>query len=414
MPTIQRNITTDPLILPPITGVTAAVEQDVQFVKTQTGMCSVFLRPESGMLVKFASGGPQIKVPAGSRVEIPISQDSTTLWLQGDGADIPSITTSVGIEVTPSGAGNVNPAVTMAPAQMTSANGLLGNNLLTGDGTWFDAAAFQGRMVSLLIATSAGLAGGNLAFEQTNDTTLDPNGGSWQLQDSTTLTQSAGASLTTAASNNYRRMGVITSRYIRLRLTSAITAGTIDTRMLMSHVPFSNVVLSINQATGSSLNTQSTGAAAHSSAATGNPLQVGGRVFNTLDITLASGDAAALLVDTSGRTVVNAEAPPELKFVYRTGGTGFSATADTAAAAAAGASIRRRPRRIRLCNTGVAGALIIKDGATEIDRIVLPASMTQSVEYVLDCRTSANAALNIACSVASMAIIISMDGHNEF
>jgi hypothetical protein len=60
--------------------------------------------------------------------------------------------------------------------------------------------------------------------------------------------------------------------------------------------------------------------------------------------------------------------------------------------------------------------LIIKDGSTEIDRIPLPASMTVPIEvkFGATVRTSANAALNVACSVASMAVDHSLYGITEF
>lgn len=313
----------------------------------------------------------------------------------------------------------INPSVNLSTFQTTgvvvdSVTGVINANIFDGAvGTWFDASAFVGKYVSVFITTSAGLVGGNLSFEQSSDAVLDPNGGAWSLQDATSTSDNQGASLTTAASTNYRRAGVVLSPLIRIRTSSAITAGTVQMKFIFSNTPYSNTMLPV-RANGSSA-VPVAGNVSHSTASTALPVLTGGRVFNTLDTTLASGDAALHLMDTSGRLVVNTVAPPELKWVYRTAGTPFTATADTAAAAAAGASIRRRPRRVRARNTSAtAGALILKDGATEIDRIWLPASMTEQREYEVDCRTSANAALNIACSVAAMSLDISIDGINEF
>jgi hypothetical protein len=314
----------------------------------------------------------------------------------------------------------VNPSVSLATFQTTGvviapANGLISTNAYDGAvNTWFDASAFVGKYVLVFITTSAGLAGGNLAFEQSADATLDAAGAAWNLQDSIAGTDSQGSSLTVAASTRYRRSGVVLSPLIRIKLSSALTAGTMQIKFVFSNTPFSNTITAIRNSTGAPA--VMVGSVSHSSSVTSiAPVLIGGRVFNTLDTTMANGDGVALLLDTSGRAVVNTEAPPELKWAARSGATPFSATADTAAAAAAGSSIRRRGRKLRIRNTSAtAGALIMKDGTTEIDRVWLPASMAAMVAYDLDCRTSANAAFNIACSTVGMSVDYSLDGINEF
>ena len=159
------------------------------------------------------------------------------------------------------------------------------------------------------------------------------------------------------------------------------------------------------------------GAGAHSAAVAGSPVRVGGKGISAIDTTIATGDTSDLITDLSGRLINNPDGCiPELAWKFVSAGTAFSATADTAAAAAAGASIRRRALWGRFRNTSAtAGYLILKDGATEIDRIPLPASMTTSVEYQFgpNVRTTANAAFNVACSVASMAVDHSLYGCNE-
>ena len=159
------------------------------------------------------------------------------------------------------------------------------------------------------------------------------------------------------------------------------------------------------------------GAAAHSAAAAGNPVRIGGKGISAIDTTIATGDTSDLITDLSGRLINNPDGCiPELAWKFVSAGTAFSATSDTAAAAAAGATVRRRALWGRFRNTSAtAGYLILKDGSTEIDRIPMPASMTNAIEYKFgpNVRTSANAAFNVACSVASMAIDHSLYGCNE-
>ena len=201
----------------------------------------------------------------------------------------------------------VQPATSFAltPTQTTSVNGVLNYDILSSSVSgWYDAQAYMGRMVSLTWQSSASAAGGNMAFEQTNDTTLDATGGAWNLQDSTASSQSSGATLTLAASTTYRRMGVITSRYIRIRLTSALTAGTVDMRVFFTSMSYTPMFMNVVNSAGSALNMQALGSAAQGATASGNPVFTGGVAKTAQPSARTDGQIVAPLSDKTGHFIM--------------------------------------------------------------------------------------------------------------
>ncbi len=158
------------------------------------------------------------------------------------------------------------------------------------------------------------------------------------------------------------------------------------------------------------------GAAGDSAATSGNPALVAGRIRTAVQTDYADGDAANLRCDQNGRLIIS-DIPADKGLTWTYAMTGFSATADTAAAAAAGASIRRVLGKGFVRNTSATpGFLIFKSATTELFRVPMPASMTTPIPIDMSgyYRTAANAALNVACSVASMAIDGNIGGYNEF
>lgn len=256
--------------------------------------------------------------------------------------------------------------VSFTPAALTSVTGVLNANLLTGDLTWFDATAFLGQYVAFAIITSAGLTGGNVAFDQSIDPAVD-SGGSWNSQDATAITQSMGASQTVAASTVYRRVGMVSMPWIRLRLSSAITAGTVRAVAIFSAVPFSNPTTTVNQATGSSLNVQVIGAAAHSAAASGNPARVAAKAKTTNDTTLADNDTSDLIADAATGGLVNKPySPSALDFNAPAAAGGIvNTTSATTIRVAAGASLRSYVTMVDLSWDALTNATeyVIRDGA---------------------------------------------------
>jgi hypothetical protein len=256
--------------------------------------------------------------------------------------------------------------VKLTPAALDNVGGILGANLLTGDATWLDVTSYMGQHVAFAIITSAGLAGGNVAFEQSIDPAFDP-GAAWNSQDATAITQSMVSSQTVAASSVYRRVGIVAMPWIRLRLSSAITAGSVRAVIIFSAVPFSNIVSAINQAAGSALNAQVTGSAAHSSAASGNPARVAAKAKTTNDTTLTDNDTSDLIADAAtGGLVSKPYSPSALDFNIPAAAGGIvNTTTATTIRAAAGASLRSYVTMVDISWDALTNATeyVIRDGA---------------------------------------------------
>ena len=144
--------------------------------------------------------------------------------------------------------------LTVAGASYNSTTGLINVDLLTGSTSgWYDAIAFLGRSLSFVMATGASTAG-TITYEQTDDTTLDPSGFGLNCQDATLSTSASSGSQALAASTFYRRECPILHRYVRLRISTAISAGTVQVTAQFSPVPYQPRVLTVAQATAGSLN----------------------------------------------------------------------------------------------------------------------------------------------------------------
>lgn len=305
-----------------------------------------------------------------------------------------------------------NPSMSLATTQTTgvvvdSTSGVLNANLYDGQvSTWFDASAYVGKYCEVLIVASAGLVGGNIAFEQSGDAILDPSGGSWNLQDITSGSDSQGASLTTAAATVYRRGGLVTSPLIRQRLTSAITAGNIQIKYIFGNTGYLTQV-NTRSATGSANNVQATGPAAHSSPASGNPLRGAAKAKSTTDTTLVDNDTSDLIADPSnGGLVQKPFGPSPLDWTYPAAAGGIvSSIADVQIAAARTAGIRNflTGGQLSWDALGAATEFVIKDGATVIWRHKIAAGVADKmpVELNTPLRGTAATAMNIALTVST-------------
>ena len=93
---------------------------------------------------------------------------------------------------------------------------------------------------------------------------------------------------------------------------------------------------------------------------------------------------------------------------------GHGGVPDGAGTHKAGAGIRRYVTAIQVINTNaVATEFVIKDGATVIWRIWLPASMTTpwDIDFPTPLRSSANAALNAAAITSGASIYLDAQGY---
>jgi hypothetical protein len=101
---------------------------------------------------------------------------------------------------------------------------------------------------------------------------------------------------------------------VRLRLTTATTAGTTTIRVRGMHqVPF--FLMNNTTVSGSVTATGVAGAAAHDAAISGNPVRMAGRALTAAYTTVATGDTADLITTLQGVQITKQNQIPELEFV---------------------------------------------------------------------------------------------------
>jgi len=256
----------------------------------------------------------------------------------------------------------------------------LNANLLSGVvNEWTDVR--NANSVSVMIRTSAGTGTPTVAFEQTND----PAGvgvGVIQMELLTSLTPTPLTSATLAASATVLYVGSIHCRYVRFRLSSAQSGGTIQAFASFSQLPYTRAVTTVHQPTAANMQVTTTGTAtvtgntAHSSSSTGNPVRVAGRVVTTSDTTLVNSDVSDLMMTSAGQAIVKSWSSAENDW-FATNLTITGATFTTLRAAP-GANLRNYLTTLQLQNVSasISTYQVLLDGTTEGFRVQLPASMT--------------------------------------
>ena len=192
-------------------------------------------------------------------------------------------------------------------------------------------------------------------------------------------------------------------------ITAEITAG----RGQASGGQAIATVFTGSTATGTaSLNVQ--GPAAHDAVVSGNPVRIGGRALSAAYTTVATGDIADLVTTLQGVQVTRPWQIPELEWSYASAAGGIINTTDVVLTAAAGSGLRRYITSVQLKNTSaVATEVVLKDGSTIIWRGHVSASMTSSEQIIFSnpLRTTANAALNVACITTAAAVYVNAQGY---
>jgi hypothetical protein len=127
-------------------------------------------------------------------------------------------------------------------------------DLLTGNASgWYDASQFHS--VSVQIVGGAGISAGAIFFEQTNDTSAAAAGNVWPVEEDTTLTPTPQiAAITIAASTTRMFRSAVTARYVRVRVSTGFTGGTVQAVAVFSQVPYSRMVQTVAQATAGNMN----------------------------------------------------------------------------------------------------------------------------------------------------------------
>lgn len=170
--------------------------------------------------------------------------------------------------------------------------------------------------------------------------------------------------------------------------------------------------------TVSTVTTLANGQTAHSSASTGSPVRVGGRVITTLDTTLAQGDASDLAVTTGQQLVTKAYASSENDWQYATPiASPITNTTGVAIKAAGAASIRNYVTGLQMINTSATASVVtLQDGATVVWTGYLPASMTTMicVEFPTPIRGTAATAMNFVVNTTGTNTFVSAQGYQSF
>lgn len=119
---------------------------------------------------------------------------------------------------------------------------------------WLDVSGYKS--VTIQIQTGAGISAGVLTFEQTNDTTASSAGNVFLVQDATVLTSNPQTTYTLTASATKTYAAPVLSRYIRVRVSTAVTGGTVQATACLSQTPYANNYVVAIQSTGASLQAQ--------------------------------------------------------------------------------------------------------------------------------------------------------------
>jgi len=318
------------------------------------------------------------------------------------------------------------------------------NNILstTAGTAATDATGYRSAMIQVI---STG-TGGTFIFEGSNDnvnfvTILAYN------QSVVTGTPISAAITATASSIGYSLP--VNFRYIRLRIATTITGGSIQAFSKFMQTPFAPAVNQIAQNTAGNLNTTSViasgavtsvgtitslgtvtslttlanGQTAHSSASTGSPVRVGGRVNTTLDTTLIHGDASDVMITSAGQVIQKPFGSAENDWQYAAAASGIVNTTTAVTIKAAGAaSIRNFITAITIMAEalGAATELVIRDGAagTVIFRTKIPATglPTTNIEFPTPLKGTAATLLEVATLTASVtgAVYVNARGYQSF
>jgi len=223
-----------------------------------------------------------------------------------------------------------------------------------------------------------------LQFRVLNGSTAPASGTTWTI--GTVAVENYASQQVTLA--NSKVMGSGSAASVRVENTHAVTA---------------------TNATAANFNAQVIGLAAHSAAASGNPVRIGGRVTETTpatqDQTRAAGDVSDPAISTGGQLLTKPFSTAEIDWHYvaATSGIVSTTTAVTIKAASGTAGIRNYITSIDVSaiGAGTASELVIRDGAagTVIWRIQIPAlgfNNPFTIEFPTPLRGTANTLLEVA------------------
>lgn len=278
------------------------------------------------------------------------------------------------------------------------------NNILT---TTSGAAAtdLTGYRSASVQVVSTG-TGGTFIFEGSNDNT---NFQAIPVFSQLILTGTPITAAITATASQLIYVFPVNFRYVRLRIATTITGGSIQAYSKFSQTNFTPAILQIAQATAANLNvnvgtlptlaavttlstltTLANGQTAHSSASTGSPLRIGGRVVPTTiatqDVSLVAGDASDAGISTGQQLIIKESSTAELDFNFNFSTVASTTTVQQFVPASGTASIRNYISQLAISTDalGTGGVAWILDGALTVSSIAITTGLcTTSVAHDL-------------------------------
>lgn len=291
--------------------------------------------------------------------------------------------------------------VTGQSAQTATVN----NILTTTAGT--TATELIGYRTASVQVVSTGTAG-TFIFEGSNDNT---NFQAIPVFSQLILTGTPITGAITASASQLIYVFPVNFRYVRLRIATTITGGSIQAFSKFSQTNFTPAILQIAQATAANLNvnvgtlttltTLASGQTAHSSASTGSPLRIGGRIVPTTiatqDLTLVAGDASDAGISTGQQLIIKESSTSELDFNFNFSTVASTVTVQQFVPASGTASVRNYIRQLAISTDtlGTGGVAWILDGALTVSSIAITTGL---------CTTSASHDLKIGDSVVFTAL----------
>ena len=266
-------------------------------------------------------------------------------------------------------------AVTGQSAQTATVNNIL---TTTAGTTATDLLGY--RSASVQVVSTA--TGGTFIFEGSNDNT---NFQTIPVYSQLILTGTPITAAITPTSSQLIYTFPVTFRYLRLRIATTITGGSIQAFSKFSQQNWTPAIFQVAQATAANLATTATiasgtvttvttlttlanGQTAHSTASTGSPVRVGGRVVPTtaatVDATLVAGDAADKPLTTGQQAIVKNFGTSELDFTFHNTSVSTTTSLQQIIPASGTASVRNYVTGLTLQTDaiGAAGNIWVLDG----------------------------------------------------
>lgn len=197
---------------------------------------------------------------------------------------------------------------------------------------------------------------------------------------------------------------------------AAETTKVIGTVNLSAAQTLATITTVTGVTTVGTLTTLANGQTAHSSASTGSPVRVAGRVNTAVDTTLVAGDASDLFMTSSGALVQKPFSAPELDWTFASAAGGIINTTDVVLKAAGAAGVRNYLTGLTIQNASATTAteVVIKDGVAIIGRYFVGAqTLLNSVvglTFATPLRSTAATALNVACITTAAAVYVNAQG----